>query len=212
VSEILVSSISVLAGYLIGSVPIAWIMCKWVTGKDIRILGTGNVGVMNTALNVTRWAGLIVFIAEGAKGILAVVLARELGANEFVISMAVLSTVIGTRWSFWLGFTGGRGNTAGMAALALLSWQAILATALVWLLLRLFIKNSFIATRLTLWLLPIIVAMASHSAAITVMGFGLSLIYLTTQEEWSDDHTILKEHWPSFMAFLISPPRGRKPR
>jgi glycerol-3-phosphate acyltransferase PlsY len=45
------------AGYLLGSIPIAWIVAKLVTGKDLRTLGSGNVGVMNVALSVTRWAG-----------------------------------------------------------------------------------------------------------------------------------------------------------
>jgi glycerol-3-phosphate acyltransferase PlsY len=203
---------AILAGYLIGSIPVAWIVCKCITGNDIRNLGSGNVGVMNTALNVTRWAALIVFLAEAGKGLLAAMLPRLLGANEFIVCIAILSTVIGTRWSIWLGFSGGRGNTAGIAALAVVSWQAILATLPIWLLFRLLFKNSFIATRLTFWLLPIIVAMATHSIEITLMSFGLSLIYLTTQEEWSDDHMILKKRWSSLIAFLVSPPRGKKPR
>ncbi|MEJ2304686.1 MAG: glycerol-3-phosphate acyltransferase, partial [Anaerolineales bacterium] len=58
--------------YLIGSIPTAWIVVKLVTGRDIRTLGSGNVGVMNTALSVTRWAGLLVFVGEAAKGALAV--------------------------------------------------------------------------------------------------------------------------------------------
>ena len=33
-------------GYLLGSIPVAWLVCKGVTGEDIRCLGSGNVGVM----------------------------------------------------------------------------------------------------------------------------------------------------------------------
>ena len=203
---------AILAGYLIGSIPVAWIVCKWVTGNDIRNLGSGNVGVMNTAINVTRWAALIVFLAEAGKGLLAALIPRLFGANEFIVCIAILSTVIGTRWSIWLGFSGGRGNTAGLAGLALVSWQACLATLLIWLLFRILFKKSFIATRLTFWLLPVIVALATHSLVVTLLGFGLSLIYLTTQEEWSDDHLIIKKRWPSLIAFLVSPPRRHKPR
>ena len=203
---------AILAGYLIGSIPVAWIVCKWTTGNDIRNLGSGNVGVMNTAINVARWAGLMVFLAEAGKGLLAVLIPRLFGANELIVCIAILSTVIGTRWSIWLGFSGGRGNTAGLAGLALVAWQACLATLLIWLLFRILFKKSFIATRLTFWLLPVIVAIATHSLVVTLLGFGLSLIYLTTQEEWSDDHLIIKERWPSLIAFLVSPPRGHKPR
>ena len=57
-----------IAGYLLGSIPIAWIMAKLVTGKDLRTLGSGTVGVMNVALSVTRSAGLLVFLGELFKG------------------------------------------------------------------------------------------------------------------------------------------------
>ncbi len=72
---------AILAGYLIGSVPVAWLVCKWITGNDIRNLGSGNVGVMNTAINVTRWAAVIVFLAEAGKGLLAAMIPSLLGAE-----------------------------------------------------------------------------------------------------------------------------------
>ncbi len=58
----------VLASYLIGSIPVAWILTKLVTGSDLRTLGSGNVGVMNTAASVARWAGALAFAGEAAKG------------------------------------------------------------------------------------------------------------------------------------------------
>ncbi len=43
--------------YLLGSIPVAWLMAELAGRGDIRRLGSGNVGVMNVALNVSRWAG-----------------------------------------------------------------------------------------------------------------------------------------------------------
>ena len=95
-----------LAGYLLGSIPLAWIVTKLVTGNDLRTLGSGNVGVMNVALSVTRWAGLLVFLGELAKGVVAVYLAITVCAGsiplsiecQLAIGVTVLATVIGTRW------------------------------------------------------------------------------------------------------------------
>ena len=50
--------------YLIGSIPIAWFLTRLVTGKDLRQMGSGNVGVMNVAVSVHRWDGLLVFLGE----------------------------------------------------------------------------------------------------------------------------------------------------
>src|SRR3989337_1461429 len=94
-----------LLGYLIGSVPMAWALTWASTGRDLRRLGSGNVGVMsatfiaprssrlrrlgsgnvgvmNVALSVGRWAGLIVFAGEAGKGVAAVAVARALGGSN----------------------------------------------------------------------------------------------------------------------------------
>ena len=127
----------VVACYLIGSIPVAWLVARLVTGRDLRQMGSGNVGVMNTALSVTRWAGLLVFVAEAAKGALAVLLARTLNGSMVSVGLAALAAIVGTRWSVWLRGAGGRGNTAAMTALALISWPSLLCLGGVWLLARL---------------------------------------------------------------------------
>lgn len=202
--------IVVLGAYVLGSIPVAWLVCKWVTGEDIRCLGSGNVGVMNTALSAARWAGLLVFLAEIGKGILAVVIPRTLVEGELAdvaVGLSILAVVIGTRWPVWLRFKGGRGNTAGISALILISWQVGLLLLATWFLLRLLTRSSFLTTRITLLLLPIPVWAATQSWWYALVGLALGLIYLSTQNQESDDHLLLKEDWPSFWSFLTSPPR-----
>ena len=198
-----------LGGYLLGSIPLAWIVTRLATGKDLRSLGSGNVGVMNVALNVTRWAGLIVFLGEAAKGLLAVLLARRVSDTPLAIGITVLATVIGTRWMVWLGFAGGRGNTAGLAAMALLSWQTLLIGIGVWALVRLVSRSSFWATRISLLGWPLVFGWLTQSWTYLLFGLALSGIYLTTHRTVSDDHTIIKERWPSLWAFLTGPKRSR---
>ncbi len=195
------------AGYLLGSIPIAWIVTKVVTGKDLRTLGSGNVGVMNVALSVTRWAGLLVYLGETAKGLLAVALARGVNDSPVAIGVTVLATVIGTRWMVWLGFAGGRGNTAGLAAMLLLSWQTLLIGVGIWALVRVITRNSFWATRISLFSLPFVFGWLTQSWVYLLFGLALSEIYLTTHKTVTDDHTIIKERWPSLWAFLIGPKR-----
>ena len=50
--------------YLIGSIPVAWLVAKLAGDEDIRDQGSGNAGVMNVAIHVARWAGIIVLLAE----------------------------------------------------------------------------------------------------------------------------------------------------
>ena len=206
-----------IAGYLLGSIPIAWIVTKLITGKDLRTLGSGNVGVMNVALSATRWAGLLVFIGELFKGVLAVYLAVQLpecGGSllgsfgcQLAIGITVLATVIGTRWMVWLRLAGGRGNTVGLGAMMVLSWQTLVIGLAIWVLLRLISKSSFWATRISLLTWPFVFGLLTGSIVFGVFGLALSGVYLTTHETVSDDHTILKERWPSLWAFVIGPKR-----
>ncbi|HLF37191.1 MAG TPA: glycerol-3-phosphate acyltransferase, partial [Anaerolineales bacterium] len=198
-----------IGGYLLGSIPIAWIVTRLVTGEDLRSLGSGNVGVMNVALSTTRWAGLVVLVGEAAKGLLAVILARRVSDSPLAIGITVLAAVIGTRWMVWLGFAGGRGNTAGLAAMALLSWQTLLIGIGIWALLRLITRSSFWATRISLVSWPFVFGWLTQSWIYLIFGLVLSGIYLTTHRTVSDDHTIIKERWPSLWAFLTGPKRER---
>jgi glycerol-3-phosphate acyltransferase PlsY len=205
-------------GYLLGSIPLAWLVTRLVTGKDLRSLGSGNVGVMNVALSVTRWAGLLVFLGEGAKGALAVLLATRVtqcrlpagGAGSFcdlAIGAMVLATVLGTRWMVWLRFAGGRGNTAGLAAMLLLSWQTLALGLALWGLVRLVSRSSFWATRVSLLAWPALFGLLAHSWIYLVFGLALSAVYLTTHQLVGDDHELIKQRWPSLWAFLTGPKR-----
>ena len=178
-----------------------------VKGEDLRQLGSGNVGVMNVGLSVARWAGVLVLLAEAIKGIFAVLLARELTNDQLSISLTVLATVAGTRWPVWLRFKGGRGNTAGFAAVLLLSWHTVIIGAGIWILARVVTKGSFYATRITLLGWPVAFGFMTESIWFGIFGALLSLMYLTTHDTGTDDHMIIKERWPSFWTFLTGPKR-----
>jgi glycerol-3-phosphate acyltransferase PlsY len=193
-----------IGGYLVGSIPVAWLVAKAVTGRDLRKLGSGNVGVLNTAIGVARWAGLLVFLAEAAKGIAAVALARALVGSDVAIAVTVLATVVGTRWSIWLRGAGGRGNTAGITVVLVLSWPTVVIGVAVWFLSRLLTGRSFAATRAVFIVWPFVFGLATRSWWYFLFAGALSLIYATTHETSTDDHLLIKDRWPSLWGFLTA--------
>jgi len=195
------------ASYFIGSIPVAWLIAKLATGQDLRRMGSGNVGVMNTALSVARWAGLLVFLGEVAKGVLAVTLARSMGDGEGAIGLAVLATVVGTRWSVWLRGAGGRGNTVAMTALLIISWLTLASALALWLLARLLTRRSFMATRIAFLLWPFIFGLVTQSWWSVLFGATFSLVFLSTHRPETDDHLLVKVRWPNLRAFLTTPRR-----
>lgn len=196
--------------YMLGSIPVAWIMGRLVGRGDIRHMGSGNAGVMNVAINVSRWVALLVFLAEIAKGALAVILTRGWGLTDATIALAIVMAVMGTRWSIWIYGAGGRGNTVGVAAMLVLAWPSVAISLVLWVVARLLTGRSFIATRIWIFSLPVSLGLATNSWIYALMGAALSLIYLSTHKLTTDDHALLKESWPNLWSFLTAPPRNRQ--
>jgi len=59
--------VAVVIGYLFGSIPTAYILTKLTTGKDIRKLGGGNVGTLNTFLQVGHRTAILVALIDICK-------------------------------------------------------------------------------------------------------------------------------------------------
>lgn len=199
--------ILVIAGYLLGSIPVAWLITELVAHKDLRKLGSGNVGVMNTAISVHRWTGLIVFAAELAKGVLAVVIPRALDGSEIAVGATVLATIVGTRYPIWLRGKGGRGNSSAVAALALISPPTLVVMLAVNLAARFLMRSSFLAMRLSLLFLPFVFGLVTQSWWSVLFGAAFSLIFLSTHKPQTDDHLLLRSRYPTLWAFLTAPPR-----
>jgi glycerol-3-phosphate acyltransferase PlsY len=197
----------IVVSYFIGSIPVAWIVAKLVTGQDLRKMGSGNVGVMNVGISVARWAGVLVFLAEAAKAVLAITLARSWVGGDAAIGVAVLSAFAGTRWPIWLRGAGGRGNTVAATALFIISWPGALCIGALWLALRLVTHSSFVATRVNLVAGPIIIGLLTRSLWYVLMGAVFCLLFLTAHQRATDDHLVINERWKGLRTFLTMPRR-----
>lgn len=116
--------VSIIA-YLFGSIPFAYLIVKLFTGRDIRTIGSGNMGTLNTFRTIKESKGiklaaigsLLVLIGDMGKAVLAIFSAQKLFnlSNLFFNSyyifliLAAAFVVIGHNWPVWLKFKGGRG-------------------------------------------------------------------------------------------------------
>jgi glycerol-3-phosphate acyltransferase PlsY len=109
--DFLQSILYLIGGYLIGSIPTAYLTVRLKAGVDVRTAGSGNVGALN-AFNVTRskGMGIVVGLLDGAKGlIVAVVASPVLGGSFWLQSIALSGALLGHNYPIWLRFHGGRG-------------------------------------------------------------------------------------------------------
>jgi len=143
----LVIAISVIIAYLLGAIPFALVIGRLAGVKDIRSVGSGNLGATNVWRAAGPTAGLAVLIADAAKGAGAVLIARLLmkGMGAMVISTDValvlvgLAAVLGHVFPVYLGFRGGKGVATGLGVMVvLLPWPTagalvvFLVVAFVW--------------------------------------------------------------------------------
>ena len=114
-------ALALIAAYLLGSIPTAYLTAKIAIGKDIRKLGGGNIGGLNTYREVGLKPALIVGFIDVSKGIAAVATAHYLFDLEPLwVMLAGLAAVVGHNWMVWLKFNGGKGMGAALGALAIL--------------------------------------------------------------------------------------------
>ncbi len=104
-------------GYLLGSLPTAYIAGRLIKGKDIRQMGDGNMGAQNAFRQLGARAGVAVGIVDAGKGALAILIAQAANAPQAAILLAGTAADIGHNWPLFLGFRGGRGECTTIGVL-----------------------------------------------------------------------------------------------
>ena len=179
----MISGVSaIVISYLLGSIPSAYIVTRLVSGKDIRKLGGGNVGSLNTYLEVGVLPSLVVITMDIGKGAASVAIAYWLlEASPIFVMLAGLAAVIGHNWMLFLKLSGGKGMGATWGALSVLLpaygyWQGFLILVAIAIVLLVIMRNVPLALAIVLLFLPLIVWLFSHSALATALAISLGLI------------------------------------
>ena len=166
----------VLFAYLLGSIPFSFLVGRLAGGKDIRTLGSGNIGATNVARTVGKGAGLIALLLDAAKGFAAVAIARGLledggttvaGAPvSFWIAAVAIAAVGGHMFPVWLRFRGGKGVATAAGVFLAIDARAIAIVFVVFLL---------------IWISTRFVSLASILAAVAI---PLELRFIERQTLW----------------------------
>ena len=126
VSTLLPYVVCLLAGYIAGSFPTAFLLVRWKSRIDIRHAGSGNVGTANT-LDVTgsKALSLAVLALDVAKGALAVLISKAFGSDPWLSCAAGIGAVAGHNYPVWLRFHGGRGLATAAGVFLLTGWAFV---------------------------------------------------------------------------------------
>ena len=176
------------AAYLVGSLPFGYLTGKLVGGVDIRTQGSRNIGATNVARILGKKLGLLVLLLDCLKGLLPVWLLAKLhtvlagipAETEHVRIACGVATIVGHMFPCWLGFRGGKGVATSLGVVLVLSWQATLVTAGVFIVV-------FAVSRI-----------ASLSSMLAAVGFAVAHFCLQPEP-------FLRQNW-SLTAFALGVP------
>ncbi len=174
--------IAVVIGYLLGSIPSAYIATRIATGKDIRQMGGGNVGGLNTYREVGAKPALVVGIVDLGKGAAAVAIAYWLlDVPQLFVMLAGFASVVGHNWMIFLKFTGGKGMGTTFGALAVLLpvygyWYGLLIFLAVIIVPFIITRNVALSMGTGLVALPFIAWLGMQSGPFVIWSIAIGII------------------------------------
>jgi glycerol-3-phosphate acyltransferase PlsY len=102
-------ALPVVIGYLLGSIPFAFVLSRRLRGIDIRRSGSGNVGAANVLRTSGVPAAVLVMALDMAKGAGSVIVVQRWLGGEAAPAAAGVAAVVGHIYPVWLHFRGGKG-------------------------------------------------------------------------------------------------------
>jgi glycerol-3-phosphate acyltransferase PlsY len=136
-SRVFASVSAFIFGYLCGSIPFGIILTRLAGTKDLRAIGSGNIGATNVLRTGRKDLAALTLLLDALKGTFAVLVAADLWPTVDVEIPAALcaglGAFLGHVFPIWLNFKGGKGVATFLGCLFGLQWQAGLAFVIVWL-------------------------------------------------------------------------------
>ena len=164
-------------GYLLGAMPNGYLAGRWLKGIDLRQCGSGSTGATNVLRNVGKVPALVVFLLDVGKGALAVLLAKQMGLNDWLQVLAGLAALAGHIWPVWLGWKGGKAVATGLGLFLGLAWPVGLASLGIFLAVISIFRIVSLSSVAAAMALPVLMmATDQNTASITVSVVAMLLV------------------------------------
>lgn len=126
-----------LMSYILGAIPVGYLLVKKVTGKNILELGSGNTGSTNVGRIAGRKWSIITQLLDMGKGLLPVGLfflftQHQKMKPDYLVHMLAIAAIMGHNFSIFLQFKGGKGVNTTLGASVLLAPFAVFAAVIVY--------------------------------------------------------------------------------
>ena len=136
--------IVILFSYLLGSVPFGLILTKIFSDKDIRKIGSGNIGATNVLRTGNKLLAIATLLLDVAKGYVPVIVTKLYFPE--LIQLSCLIAFLGHIFPVWLKFKGGKGVATYLGILIALSYGLSILFIFTWVAVSLIFKYSSLSS------------------------------------------------------------------
>ncbi|MCH9696917.1 MAG: glycerol-3-phosphate 1-O-acyltransferase PlsY [Gammaproteobacteria bacterium] len=161
-------------GYLLGSLSMAIIVCKVLGLPDPRTIGSRNPGATNV-LRIdspkAKPAALITFFGDIIKGLIPILVARHLGADETLQALCGIAALIGHLYPIYFGFEGGKAIATSLGVLTGFSWYLGAIVLGTWTAVLLISRISSLAAIIAATLVPVYTMWLAPSTPFVATSF-----------------------------------------
>ena len=134
----------IIYSYILGSIPFGLIITKFFLGKDIRNIGSGNIGTTNVLRTGKKSLAAATLILDIFKGYISIFI-TNIYFNE-LIYLSALICLIGHIYPLWLKFKGGKGVAAYLGIILGISFTFGIIFGLAWLLIAIIFRYASLSS------------------------------------------------------------------
>ena len=197
-------ALTTLTAYILGSIPSAYIVVRLGKGIDIRTVGSGNSGALNTFHQVGVAGATVVLVSDVLKGALATLLSIWVGESPWADLSGPIGVVFGHNWPLFLGFRGGKGAaTVVGVSLVVLPWLTaiVFGVAAIIVALR---RNVVLAAATAFLLLNVLTVITGQGGSQILLCLLLTAVVTATYlgRSWHQTVTALRRRrWLDLFSF-----------
>ena len=161
--------IVVLFSYLSGSIPFGLIVTKFFGHRDIRSIGSGNIGATNVLRTGNKYLAALTLLLDILKGFIPVIITQQHFTE--LTQLSCLFAFLGSIFPIWLKFKGGKGVAIYLGILFALSFQLAFLFIFTWSVISLIFKYSSLSSMfssLTVFVVTLIKDTALQSISSTI--------------------------------------------
>ena len=169
-----------IASYLMGSIPFGLILTKIFLNKDIREIGSGNIGATNALRTGNKLLGYSTLILDIVKAVIPVIYVK-VNFPE-LIYIASLCAFLGHVFPIWLKFKGGKGVATYVGILFSINFLLGVIFVSSWVILFLIFRYSSLSSIIGSISVPIYILTTGHISNAIFFGIMFILIFYTHRE------------------------------